>query len=172
MIDDVAKEKIYQDIIIVNDQDEVIGAENLLVAIERHHLRRSSRIFVCNEQHQVLLQKRSQFVHKPGLLDMSAGGHVDSGETYAEAARRELTEELGITNVPLEPLVTSWRNAESFTTIFKIQVPAVTVFTTDPHEIEQVAWYQADIINSQVASTPEQFSPDFISTWNAWKHLL
>ena len=164
--------KIYQDIIVVNDYDEVIGAENLLVAIEQHLLRRSARVFVCNELHQVLLQKRSQQVHKPGLLDMSVGGHVDSGETYAEAAVRELTEELGIRDTPLEQLTTAWRNGESFSAIFKVIVPAVTVFTIDCQEIEGVEWLTPDTIDSKVTTTPEQFSPDFITTWNTWKHLL
>jgi len=41
----------------------------------------------------------------PGLWDTSAAGHLDSGESYLDCARRELGEELGIDNdVPLEYL--------------------------------------------------------------------
>lgn len=32
----------------------------------------------------------------PGMWDLSAGGHVDSGETSIQAIHRELLEELGL----------------------------------------------------------------------------
>ena len=46
---------------------------------------------------EVLLQKRS--AHKdsnPGCYDISSAGHLQAGDTYREAALRELEEELGI----------------------------------------------------------------------------
>ena len=43
------------------------------------------------------MQKRSEKKDtNPGLWTFSAGGHVESGETYMEAAHKELDEELGI----------------------------------------------------------------------------
>lgn len=48
--------------------------------------------------YDVLLQKRSEKKDShPGCYDISSAGHVDAGETYLEAAKRELYEELGIT---------------------------------------------------------------------------
>ena len=45
---------------------------------------------------ELLLQKRSaQKDSFPGLYDISAAGHLDPGEDFAAAARRELAEELG-----------------------------------------------------------------------------
>jgi len=164
--------KIYKDIVIVNDRDEVIGAKNLLVAMEEHLLRRTVRIFVYVSDGQVLLQKRSQFVHKPGLYDMSAGGHVDHDESCAAAAKRELTEELGLANATLEPIATSWRNAESFSNVYKVLVTKTTPIKFDPYEVEQATWFSKATIDADVANNPENFSPDFISTWQTWKHRL
>ena len=49
---------------------------------------------------ELLLQKRSaQKDSFPGLYDISAAGHLDPGEDFAAAARRELAEELGVTLV-------------------------------------------------------------------------
>ncbi|MBQ7063945.1 MAG: NUDIX domain-containing protein [Firmicutes bacterium] len=49
---------------------------------------------------EVLLQKRSADKDSfPGRLDTSAAGHLDPGETFDEAAVRELGEELGVTGV-------------------------------------------------------------------------
>ncbi|RLJ06897.1 MAG: hydrolase [Candidatus Aenigmatarchaeota archaeon] len=46
---------------------------------------------------KILLQKRSERKDIfPGRFDVSCAGHVKSGETYEEAAIRELKEELGI----------------------------------------------------------------------------
>lgn len=40
----------------------------------------------------------------PGWLDLAVGGVVSSGESYADAARRELAEEIGVTGVEPEPI--------------------------------------------------------------------
>ena len=49
------------------------------------------------EGYEVLLQKRSQDKDAyPGCYDISSAGHVSAGQTYIEAALRELEEELGI----------------------------------------------------------------------------
>lgn len=44
----------------------------------------------------------------PGMWDCWAGGVVAAGETPADTAARELAEELGVTDVPLEPLSQDW----------------------------------------------------------------
>jgi 8-oxo-dGTP pyrophosphatase MutT (NUDIX family) len=54
------------------------------------------------------MQKRSKTKDMyPGYWVFSVGGHVDSGDTYERAAKRELMEELGIeaTIVPLEKML-------------------------------------------------------------------
>ncbi len=51
----------------------------------------------------MLLQKRSAHVRSgAGKWDDSVAGHVDEGETYLEAATRELAEEIGVVNTDLE----------------------------------------------------------------------
>ena len=45
---------------------------------------------------EVLFQKRSENVSNAGKWDVSAGGHVNVGESEAAAAARELYEEIGI----------------------------------------------------------------------------
>ncbi len=55
-------------------------------------------VLVFNRKRELFLQKRS--INKdvaPGKWDTSVGGHVDAGETFNEALRREMREELGIT---------------------------------------------------------------------------
>ncbi len=60
-------------------------------------IHRVVHIFVFNGTGDLLLQKRSANKDiQPGKWDTSVGGHVDAGEEYAEAAVRELEEELGV----------------------------------------------------------------------------
>ena len=60
-------------------------------------IHRSVHVMVFNRRQELFLQKRSmQKMIMPGRWDTSVGGHVDPGESYEEAAAREMEEELGI----------------------------------------------------------------------------
>lgn len=49
---------------------------------------------------EILVQKRSMLKDSfPGVWDISSAGHVDAGENVDDAAVRELTEELGVTEL-------------------------------------------------------------------------
>lgn len=59
---------------------------------------RAVHVFVKNAAGDLYLQKRSARKQiQPGKWDTSVGGHVEAGQSYEEAARREAAEELGIT---------------------------------------------------------------------------
>ena len=56
-------------------------------------------LHVFNAQGDVYLQKRPEWKDiQPGKWDTAVGGHIDYGETPEEALRREVREELGITD--------------------------------------------------------------------------
>ena len=56
-------------------------------------------IHVFDSDGRLFLQKRPEWKDiQPGKWDTSVGGHVDYGETIADAALREAREELSITN--------------------------------------------------------------------------
>lgn len=58
---------------------------------------RSVHVWFLNSKRQLLLQKRSKNkIAYPGLWDISGAGHVSSGETSLEAAKKETREELGL----------------------------------------------------------------------------
>lgn len=58
---------------------------------------------IFNERREVLLTKRSALVREPGKWCLP-GGHLDGGEDWVTAVRRELREEVGI-EVTAEKLV-------------------------------------------------------------------
>ncbi len=56
-------------------------------------------LHVFNKQGDVYLQKRPEWKDiQPGKWDTAVGGHLDYGETPEEALRREVREELGMTD--------------------------------------------------------------------------
>jgi isopentenyl-diphosphate delta-isomerase type 1 len=60
-------------------------------------LHKSVHVWVLNSKGEILLQKRSKYVRAyPLYWDISAAGHVNSGQTSLEAAQMETKEELGL----------------------------------------------------------------------------
>ncbi len=67
-------------------------------------LHRAVHVLVFDQEDRLYLQLRSQNKDThPGKWTSSASGHVDPGESYLQAARRELAEELGL-ELELSPL--------------------------------------------------------------------
>jgi len=82
---------------VVDKHDQVIGKATRRKIHEKNLMHRSIHVLVFNSYNQIFLQKRSDSKDEnPGYWDTSAAGHVDSGETYDECAKRELWEELRI----------------------------------------------------------------------------
>lgn len=97
--------KVTEYLYVVDEDDNVIGKATR----EECHsgskpIHRSVYIFLVNSKGEIFIQKRSLKKDLyPGFYTASATGHVDYGEEYDEAARREMKEELGVT-APLHRL--------------------------------------------------------------------
>ena len=62
-------------------------------------------LHVFNSQGHLYLQKRPDWKDiQPGKWDTATGGHIDLGENVEMALRREVSEELGITQFEFETL--------------------------------------------------------------------
>ncbi|HOR27462.1 MAG TPA: NUDIX domain-containing protein [Candidatus Sumerlaeota bacterium] len=86
---------------VVDEHDRPIGVRRRR-EIHRLGLRhRSVQVCLVDPAGRIWLQKRSRRKDTfPGWWDMAVTGHVEPGETYAEAAIRELREELGLAAQP------------------------------------------------------------------------
>jgi len=83
---------------LVNDNDEVIGKKlRLEIYQENLHNFRVVNAFVKNSLGELWIPRRTADKRLyPLCLDMSVGGHVESGETYEETFKRETLEELNV----------------------------------------------------------------------------
>jgi isopentenyldiphosphate isomerase len=63
---------------------------------------RATYVLVFNAGGQLFVHRRTATKDVyPSFLDVAIGGVVTAGETYDEAAQRELAEEIGVSGVPL-----------------------------------------------------------------------
>lgn len=106
--------------------------------------------------------------HRLSGLWLPAGGHVEEGETPAEAARREVGEELGIDGTFLEP----WNGVPFFVTVtptvgtqlrhvdvslwYVFTESTSTVIRVDEREAFEARWWPYDRIGN---SAGDRFDP-------------
>ena len=90
------------DLLIVNDEDEIMGLESKDAVHDRILPHRAVWSFVYSPVGDVWLfqKRRPEKKISPGLWDLSSAGHVEAGDRgeicYANAIRREFGEELGL----------------------------------------------------------------------------
>lgn len=118
-------------------------------------------LHIFNDAGDLYLQKRSMTKDiQPGKWDTAVGGHVDLGETVEEALRREVREELGITDF-IPQLITRYifeseiekELVHSFRTIYNGTI------TPDPSELNGGRFWTATEIKDNLGKNI--FTPNF-----------
>ena len=135
---DNKKELFY----LVDDNDDVIGSVERFIAHRSKTLKhRSIFILLFNDLGELLLQKRSQFKDSfPGFWTVSVSGHVTFGQTYDEAAKREMEEEIGL-SFNLAPLQKIYIEEErEFAFIYRANCDGKIKINFDQDEISEVKW--------------------------------
>ena len=81
----------------IDKEDRVLGRIDRDEAHSKNLLHRAGVVFVLNSKSEVALAKRSRKkIIFPGSTDSVCSFHVKYGQSYAEAAKKELSEETGI----------------------------------------------------------------------------
>ncbi len=153
-------------IAIVNDQDEIVGSAEKGEARKQGLMHRITRIFLHDGKGNVLLQKRHPKAHdSPNKWDFSAAGHVDEGENYEQAAKRELEEELGLKDVPLAFLFKFYtektvdaEHIRRFNEVFLARIDDPTIVRPNLTELGGIAWFTKSQISDMIRSNPNDFS--------------
>ncbi len=107
---------------VVDENDNVVGTARRGDIHAQGLLHRAAHVLVFDQRGRLYLQKRSmnKDTH-PGKWTTSASGHVDPGEDYQSAARRELAEELGLElDIDFVGLIKACPGTEGeFTTVYR-----------------------------------------------------
>ncbi len=163
-------------ILIVDEQDNPIGAEEMYLAHEKGLIHRIVRIMVEDGQGKLLLQKRSAKMKRwPNCWDNSAAGHVDVGEEYDEAAKRELQEEIGIERANLEELGTYFtdRKLEDIPHFRRFNRTYKTIATAeevviDPGEVSEARWFTLDEVKTLINESPDMVTDGLVDVMSRY----
>lgn len=147
---------------LVDSEDKVIGAapRRLIHAQGLRH--RAVHVLVFDPRGRIYLQLRSAAKDShPGKWTSSASGHVDPGESYLQAARRELKEELGLelSLTPAGRIAACAGTENEFTEIFRAQTHEEP--RPDPVEISRGDFFTPEQA-LDLARDPQRACPSLI----------
>ncbi|MCE0498827.1 MAG: NUDIX domain-containing protein [Methylacidiphilales bacterium] len=155
---------------VVDTSDRVIGQASRREVHARGLFHRAVHILIHNADGHFFLQRRSPDKDTfPDCWDSSCTGHVDAGEDYPAAARRELGEELGWHDhtLALRPLLKLSACPETGHEFIQIYVagPLAGPFTLHPGEISEGRWIGPDELEAQIKESPDRFAGSMRHLW-------
>jgi isopentenyl-diphosphate delta-isomerase type 1 len=156
---------------VVDAADRVVGRAPRREVHARNLLHRAVHVLVHDAQGRLFLQRRSMSKDTfPGCWDSSCSGHVDAGEDYFTAARRELVEELGWhdATMPLRPLLKLDAVPETGHEFIQIFVlgPLPGPFQLHPEEISEGRWVVPGELDTLLAQHPETVAGALRLLWS------
>jgi isopentenyldiphosphate isomerase len=159
---------------IVTDEDIVTGKELRAKVHQLGLQHRGVHVFLFTNDGRMLIQKRSSDrASSPSLLDCSVSEHVQAGESYIEAARRGMREEMGVDGIELKPLLKIRMqyglNDNEISLLYKGIVDPARV-TFDPVEIESIQYLSVDKIDQMLQEQRNAFCGWFLELWHAYKN--
>lgn len=169
---------IEEKVVLVNENDEVLGVMNKMEAHEKAVLHRAFSVFIFNEKGETLLQQRSlSKYHSPLLWTNACCSHPREGESYKEAAIRRMDEEIGI-NTELE---------EAFWFIYKADVgQGLTEHELDhvfignynnepllnPEEVCNYKWMKTEEVKNDIVRQPDIYTEWFKIIFNTYYEYI
>lgn len=155
---------------VVDGSDRVVGRAPRGEVHRRRLLHRAVHVILLRPDGALFLQKRSEKKDTaPGRWVSSCSGHVDAGEDYAEAARREIAEEIGVDAGTVEwkeigRVEAAPETGQEFVRLFAVRGHEGPL-CLNPEEIADGAWFRPDEIDAWMARSPDDFAPSFRYLW-------
>jgi len=147
---------------IVNEHGDIIGKSTR----EECHsgsflLHPVVHLHVFNSKGELYLQKRAMNKDiQPGKWDTSVGGHVDYGEDISVALKREVLEELHITDFkPIQAFQYPFRSDREYELVHTFYTIYNGEITPDPSEISEGKFWNLHDIEEHLGKNV--FTPNF-----------
>ncbi|MFI8088275.1 NUDIX hydrolase [Streptomyces sp. NPDC086080] len=143
----------------VDGQDRVLGVVSRREATREGWLHRVAVTVCRDDRGRILVHRRSEQVSRfPGLYEVEVGGAAHVGESYEQAAGRELAEELGIRALPrlLFTFINRSGLSPHWLGVHEAVVPDAVV--PDPDEVAWHGWLTEPELGSALLEW--RFTPD------------
>jgi isopentenyldiphosphate isomerase len=157
-------------VVITDENDNTLGALPLPEVRSKGLIHRIVRIMIEDESGRILLQKRAAKMTWPNCWDNSAAGHVDVGEDYLTAAKRELHEEIGV-DAELNEVGKYYSENQSSQGLLKRfnKVFTATInYTPDnlqTEEVSEVKWFSVAEIKDLIKLHPGEVTDGLIDVF-------
>ncbi len=161
-------------LILVAADDSVTGfASKRTAHLGSGLLHRAFSIFLFSPAGKVLLHRRSDGKPLwPGYWTNSCCSHPREGESYEQATRRRLREELGL-EAPLQPLYRFEYQARyedagaehELCTVYIGRVAESASVSCNPLEIAAWGWFGIEEVDEIIAADSSVFTPWFLLEW-------
>ncbi|MCL5432508.1 MAG: NUDIX domain-containing protein [Patescibacteria group bacterium] len=151
---------------VVNEKDEIIGEASRGDIYKKYLMHRIVHIFIFNKKGKICLQLRGKNISfMPLHWCSSAAGHVRKGETYKNAIRREMFEELG-TDLDIKFLykdVYEYKTVQPGLKLFLVTFKATNdgPFKINRKEVERVDFFSVKEVQKMI-DRGEKFHPELL----------
>jgi isopentenyldiphosphate isomerase len=149
----------------VDRHDHPIGVASREDAHRLQLFHRAVHLYAKGTNGGIILQKRSLLKDvEPGLWTVSCSGHVDHEESYEEAAKREMVEELGVSieDDQFRTLLHSDPSPENgYEFVRSYEVLGTIDPQPDPTEISDVCEMALTELDQWLMEKPHQFASSF-----------
>lgn len=155
--------------ILVNEQDEVLGSMEKMEAHQKGVLHRAFSVFI-HQQGKILLQQRSlSKYHSRGLWTNTCCSHPRLNESLADAGSRRLKEEMGI-DCPVKPAFHFIYRAQLDSGLIENELDHVLfgsyqgLISPNPDEVMDYKWMDWNELKADITAHPERYT--------AWLQIL
>ncbi len=154
-------------LILVDENDNPIGAAEKMEAHEKALLHRAFSVFIFNSNGQMLLQQRSKSkYHSGGLWTNACCSHPYVGEETLPAAEKRLLEEMGFSTTLTKAFDFVYKaNFDNGLTEYEFDHVYIGNYNGEilpnESEVEDYCYMDIDKIKSSIASHPDKYTEWF-----------
>ena len=157
-------------IAMANENDEIISTHLRGTPPKHNRFVMISAVLLFNSRGNIIMQKIAKHKKWGGLWTYSAAGHVDAGENYEIAAKRELEEEMGII-AEIEREITAFpvmRDGRKTAYYHIFEAHSDGEIMPDENEVAEIREISLADLKKEINQFPEQFFNEFIIAVNGY----
>jgi len=153
-------------VILIDPNDNEIGTEQKIEAHVKGKLHRGFSTLIMDENDNILIHKRSKNkYHSPGLWTAPCCGHPRPGESYEDASKRRLKEEMGFTcnlqkaydGIYKIDLGNMWEHEYGWVMKGRVNSNEVSI-APDPTEVEGYEWIGLNDLSKDAKNNPDKYT--------------
>ncbi|MBU8882952.1 isopentenyl-diphosphate Delta-isomerase [Kaistella sp. DKR-2] len=167
-----------EQVVLVSENDEILGLMEKMQAHENGILHRAFSVFLFNDKGEMLLQKRaSGKYHSPDQWTNAVCSHPRFDETYLQGAQRRMKEELGVEAELTEKFHFLYK-ADVGQNLWEHELDHVFTgfydggFHLNEEEVSEVRYISMEKLDEEMKENPQQFTEWFKIILKEYKEHL